>query len=287
MRCSDRVGSARVHDEFGQLKSVVVCLGVNVPAPDDYDGRHPEFSKYVNEPWDPALLVDQQLAFFELLKRYDVELIELTPTTGLPWQMYTRDTGFVVGSTLVYCADRGLPDRAGEIDVLLATLDASMFDKVLAITEGTVEGGDVIVAPDELLVGVSSRTNRAAVDELAQGVDRPVRPLQLGDTVMHLDTRLTLLPNDVALLHPPSFTSTDLAYLASRYDCIEVTEQECASLGTNVFVIGPSTVVVHDGHDRIAEQIGQRSIAVELVPYSEPIALSGSFRCSTMPIRRE
>lgn len=272
-----------VQDEYSQLTDVCVCLGSSVPAYETYRPDHPEFTKYVELPWDADLLVRQQEGFFAVLEKHGATLHRVPPDPALHWQMYTRDAGFVVGDTLYYCAKRGLPDRTGEIDQIQTTLgpDAGKF---VEITEGRIEGGDVVVDNGMAYVGVSARTEPAGAAELGRHVE--VVPLQLGESVMHLDCKLTILPKGLALIYPPVFRPEDVEMLRTRYTLIELTDAECASMASNVFVINPETIVVDPSHDRVIARLREEGLNVEEVPYSEPIALVGSFRCSTMPLRR-
>jgi arginine deiminase len=75
-----------------------------------------------------------------------------------------------------------------------------------------LEGGDVIVvSPDVLAVGLSERTNRLGIDDLATALaGRPGAPRYLlvvelprRRAYMHLDTVFTPIDRDVALVFPP------------------------------------------------------------------------------------
>jgi N-dimethylarginine dimethylaminohydrolase len=103
---------------------------------------------------------------------------------------------------------------------------------------------------------------------------------------MHLDTRVTILPGRSLLIHPGAFLPDDLDILKSQFNMIEVTEAEALAMATNVFVVNPETVVLHSGFDHIAKLIESEGLKVELINYSEPNALLGSFRCATMPLAR-
>lgn len=272
-----------VNDEYSELKDVCVCLGTSVPDHETYEPDHPEFTKYVELPWNRDLFVRQQEAFYAVLEKHGVTLHQVAPNPALLWQTYTRDAGFVVGDTLYYCARRGLPDRKGEIDHVRETLgpDTGPF---VEITDGRIEGGDVLVHDGMAYVGISARTTAAGAAELGRHVE--VAPLMLGTNVMHLDCKMTLLPKGLALIYPPAFQPDDLDRLRKLFRLIAVTEADCISMATNVFVINPETVVVDTSHTRVIARLHEEGLNVEAVDYSEPIALCGSFRCSTMPLRR-
>ncbi len=277
-----------IRSESGPLTDLCVCRGDSIPEAEGYENDHPEFAKYVHTGWDRDLFVRQQDRFFAEMEARGVRLHHVPADPALPWQTYTRDTGFVVGGRLFhYEGERRLPERTGEIDRVKQALDlpAGAF---VPITDGTIEGGDVLVGEGEVWVGISARTSAAGAAELARHLagEVEVRPLQLGEQVMHLDTRMTILPGRRALIHTPTFAPDDLARLAERFTLIPVTDAEAESLGPNVFVVDPETVIVHEGHARIADEIAATGLTPVRVDYSEPVALRGSFRCSTMPLAR-
>ena len=62
----------------------------------------------------------------------------------------------------------GAPTRAGEVAHMAPVL-RGLYDQVMEITgPGSIEGGDILTTVREVLVGLSDRTNRAGVTELAQ-----------------------------------------------------------------------------------------------------------------------
>jgi len=252
-----------------------------VPEPATYEGDHPEFSKYVPTTWDRSLLVSQHGHFVDTLETLGVRVHRVPARRELPWQMYTRDVAFVVGATMFFSRSRGLPDRMGEIDVALHALEP---DDVVEITAGPLEGGDVVVLGGSVFVGLGSRSSRTAAEELGEHVD--VETLHLGSDVMHLDTRMTLLSERHALVHAPSFTEADLRRLRERFELIEITDAECRGLATNVLMIDPETVVLDRRQHRIAGRLRQLGFRPVELDYSEPIAVSGSFRCASMPLAR-
>ena len=104
---------------------------------------------------------------------------------------------------------------------------------------------------------------------------------------MHLDTRLTLLPRDYALIISEAFTDEDLELVKSRYKLLHVLPEEALDLATNVFMVNPETIFSPEHNTRINEMLKKEGFNLEVVDYTEPIALGGSFRCTTMPLVRD
>lgn len=273
-----------VLDETAQLTDLCVCRGTAVPDWAGFRNDHEEFARFPMLRWDRDRLVRQQDAFYELMTRYGVRLHFVPHSDAHPWQMYTRDTAFVIGNRLYFSGQRELPERAGEIDLVRKAVPAIRDEDVVEITSGRIEGGDVLVDGDVSFVGLGTRTAPEAAAELGRHV--PVQPIDLGPNVMHLDTRMTILPGRRLLICREAFAPADLAILGARFRMIPVTEAEALAMGTNVFVVDPETVIVHAGFERIARAIEAEGLRADRLDWSEPNALLGSFRCATMPLAR-
>ena len=271
-----------IHDEFSELKKVVVCYGEQVPFAEEYQTDDPQEKKWGWRSWDKQLLLDQQKIFFEKLSEYDVELIFPETQKGMIWQMYTRDTAFVVQDTLYFSDSRTLKARSGEIEKLRTAI--SSYDPAMMPISNKIEGGDVLNYQGGCFVGISNRTSQEAVTELRTHCK--VKSFFLGDDVMHLDTRLTLLPNNYAIAHLEAFQAEDRNFLNDQFTVIPVTRAEADKLGTNVFIVNPETIFIEASQTRIQNELKLAGFKIEAIPYSEPIALGGSFRCTTLPLQR-
>jgi len=162
----------------------------------------------------------------------------------------------------------------------------SLSNNQLVDLTGDIEGGDVLVKEkNKVIVGRTSRTNNQSISQLGNNVE--VKTFDLGQNVMHLDTRMTLLPNNVVLITVEAFKKEDIENLKKEYKLIIVTEQEAKKLGTNVFIVNPETIFIPTQHKRIADELKKEKFNIELIDYSESINLGGSFRCTTMPLVRE
>lgn len=251
-----------------------------MPEAEGYENDHPEFDQFQMLPWDREKLLRQQQAFYDVMERHNVRLHFVPHSDRHPWQIYTRDTGFVVGDTLYFAEDRQLPERVGEIELIRALLP----DVPMVALPGQIEGGDVMPDGDLVFVGLGTRTTPEAAKALSEHAE--VVPLYLGPTVMHLDTRMTILPGRRALICTEPFQMDDLEMLRRRLRFIEVTPEEARAMASNVFVVDPETVIVHEGFPRIVAALRDEGLRVHAIDWSEPNALLGSFRCATLPLVR-
>jgi arginine deiminase len=152
-------------------------------------------------------------------------LYELPP---LPNWCFQRDPQVVIGSGVAFASMaararhreailaraifRFHPELSGT-PVLFDPLDTSHHGHLFTDPElPRIEGGDLLVlSADTLAVGLSERTNRSAVLHLAQALarreDGPRRLLVVAiprqRAYMHLDTLITPVDRDAALIFPP------------------------------------------------------------------------------------
>jgi dimethylargininase len=139
------------------------------------------------------------------------------------------DSVFVEDPALVFTEGAillrpGAPERAGEVETLRPELEAR-FERVLTIREGHVDGGDVLVTSDAVLIGLSSRTSQKGARSLIAAIEglghrgRIVRPPA---GVLHLKTAATLIDEETIL----TTRACEEAGLFSRYRQIIVSEGE-------------------------------------------------------------
>lgn len=274
-----------ITDEYSPLRDVVVCWGTSIPKCEDYSRDDPEYLKYHERPWDKELLLKQQEGFFKALEKYDIKLHFPEVKPGLIWQMYTRDTAFVVRDQLYYSNLRAFKERNGEMEELMKLIKSLGITTTQELIKGTIEGGDILVDSRGIFVGNGGRTENATIEELLEYEEG--KKLFLGENIMHLDTRLTLLPRDYALIISEAFTDEDLELIKGRYKLLHVLPEEALDLATNVFMVNPETIFSPEHNTRINEMLKKEGFNLEIVDYTEPIALGGSFRCTTMPLVRD
>ena len=146
-------------------------------------------------------------------------------TSLLKWPMpnllFARDCLAVVGETVVVMRPKH-PARSRDGVIARAIgrhaplfSEASLLDVApLGDSEATVEGGDVLVVSDRLvLVGVGIRTNAAGARALAlglaaQGVEVLAVRLPKKRAAMHLDTLFTFVDRDLSLAFMPVLSTS-------------------------------------------------------------------------------
>jgi len=157
---------------------------------------------------DIALMQDQHEAYVRALESLGVAVTLLEADERYPDGCFVEDVAVVTPDCIVITRP-GAPSRRGEgaaIEPLLAA------ERPIARIEapGSVEGGDVIVAGERVLVGLSERTNADGASQLetilsAHGYQVQPVPVAHG---LHLKTDVNWLGGD-RLLVTRGYTSRD------------------------------------------------------------------------------
>jgi N-dimethylarginine dimethylaminohydrolase len=230
----------------------------------------------------------QQLAFKNVLESHGARVI-LEPPIPYSGAQYTRDIGFAVDDTFFVSR---MGTRARQVETAALEPWLNRFSKVARLDAGTIEGGDVILAPGRVLVGLGEATNEAGVAAfkaaLARaGNTREVVPLSFTSRgVIHLDTKFNLVAPNLAVISRHSFEAKSLKWLEQNFQLIDATPKETRAIHINTFGIGNSQVVMEARAERLAKELQNNGVTPILVDYSEITHLPGSFRCTTLPLER-
>ncbi|MBZ5752679.1 dimethylarginine dimethylaminohydrolase family protein [Metabacillus rhizolycopersici] len=269
--------------EYDVLKRVILCQPQYMTIREVINETQEHFK---NEGIHIERALEQHGEFVKTLKNNGIEVILLPYHKKYPEQVFTRDIGFTLGQT-IFVANMATDVRAGEENVLKQWLedeDISYYN-----LEGEIiEGGDVVIDQETIYVGLSNRTNQKAAEQLQLLLNQfNVIPISFKDKYLHLDCVFNVVSPEVALIYPNALTKKDIELFSSRYELIEVSEEEQFQLGTNVLNIGNKKVLSLPVNEKVNKQLRNRGFQVIEVDITEIIKSGGSFRCCTLPILRE
>lgn len=157
----------------------------------EHDGPSPDF----------AALVEEHLAYAEALEEAGVTIFLLDPLDEHPDAIFVEDPALVFPEGAILLRP-GTASRAGETDYLRSPL-AEHFTSLLELGNGHVEGGDVLVTPDLVLIGLSARTDRIgaeALQHLLAQLGRRSQVVAPPTGMLHLKTQATLLDEETMLV---------------------------------------------------------------------------------------
>jgi dimethylargininase len=196
----------------------------------------------------------------------------LPPDERYPDGCFMQDPALVIGN-LAVIGRMGAPSRAGE-EELAADYMAARWPLARIVPPGTLEGGDVLVLPDRVLVGESARTNAAGIEQLRAilaPLGRPVsavpvtRYLHLLSAVEYVGHNLLLATEDYA--GHPAFAGLEV---------LVVPRDEVYAV--NVLAVGDN-VILPAGYPRVAELLRARGFYLFPVPMSQFAAADGGVTC--------
>jgi dimethylargininase len=141
--------------------------------------------------------LEQHQRYCEALADCGLSLTVLPADPRHPDGCFIEDTALVTGRGAIITRP-GAPSRRGETDVIAAAL-AGLFPDLARITApGTVDAGDVCETDGHFLIGLSTRTNEAGAQQLAEhlvdfGYRADILDIRPSRRLLHLKTGIAWL----------------------------------------------------------------------------------------------
>ncbi|HET9588114.1 MAG TPA: arginine deiminase family protein [Anaerolineales bacterium] len=219
----------------------------------------------------------QHREYIQALKALGCEVIELPAETDLPDSVFVEDTAFILPEAAVITRP-GAASRRPETDSIARALEP--YRNLLFIREpATVDGGDVLVLGKDIFVGMSTRSSRAAVDqmnELLAGFGYSAHPVEMHDC-LHLKTAVTRVDERTLLINPSWLESRHFA----GFDCIEIDPAEpfaANCLPVNGEIIFPAVF------PKTLARLAARGYKVRDVQVDELAKAEGAVTCCSLMI---
>lgn len=211
------------------------------------------------------------------LKSTGVSVTELGPLDEFPDSVFIEDAALCLSEVAITMRP-GTPSRIGEA-VVMAPVLADLYGEVVSIEgPGFIDGGDILTTEREILIGTSSRTNSAGIEELRKIVARwnyTVRELETPEGVLHFKTDCSLLDEDT-ILSTKRLAATGCF---KGYNVILAAdgEEACAnSIRFNDLVIMP------DGFPRTEDILQKAGYNLLKIGNSEAAKLDGGMSCLSL-----
>ena len=141
---------------------------------------------------------EQHERYRALLRSLGCEVIDLPADPNHPDCVFVEDTAIVLDDVAVITRP-GAESRRGEVEVIATEL-ARHRPLVRIEAPATIDGGDVLVLGDRIYVGLSTRTNSEALEQLARLTGREVVGVRV-DGALHLKTAITRVSGDTLLVN--------------------------------------------------------------------------------------
>jgi dimethylargininase len=153
-------------------------------------------------------------AYVAALQAAGVTVERLPPLDAFPDSVFVEDPAFVLPEGAIVLKP-GAPTRIGEAGEIAPVL-RRRFARVLELDAGYADGGDVLILPDEILIGLSARTDRAGAERfvaLAAGLGRAARIVETPRGTLHFKTASALIDEETVIATPalaPCFGGYDV-----------------------------------------------------------------------------
>ena len=157
-----------------------------------------ELTHLARTPIDYDRAREQHREYRDLLASLGCSVIELPADAAYPDSVFVEDTAIVLDDIAVITRP-GAESRRGETQAIEEVL--SRYRPVKRIeAPATIDGGDVLVLDEHLYVGITARSNEAALEQLRRLTGREVTGVRV-DGCLHLKSGITRVSRDALLVH--------------------------------------------------------------------------------------
>lgn len=229
--------------------------------------EHPESGSI-----DPSLARQQHAAYGQALQAGGLKVELLEPLEGFPDSVFIEDNAVILDGRAILTSMKAT-SRKGETDFLAETLQSRL--PVVSLRPPVfIDGGDVLQTEDTVFVGLSQRTNKAAIEALQSLTAKTVTPVPVKKG-LHLKTSVSYLGNGVLVIRPSGVETERF----KAFDWIAVADDE--AYAANCLAVG-NHVILPAGFPRLEQQLQKRGLIPLPVAMSEFQKADGGVTCLSL-----
>jgi dimethylargininase len=224
---------------------------------------------------DIDLAIEQHKQYERSLAAQGVRVISLPEQPQMPDAVFVEDP-LVVFDEVAIVTRMGSQSRRAESDSLAEAIAAFRPLRGM-LAPATLEGGDVMRIGRDVFVGLSSRTNAAAIRQLAKEIEvfgYRVRPVEVRGC-LHLKSACCPMGDGKILANKAWLDPVPL----QDYELIEVAADEPGA--ANILRIGDS-VIMPASFPHTREILGREGLRVRTVDISELMKAEAAVTCSSV-----
>lgn len=222
-------------------------------------------------------VVAEHAAYVVALEQAGLAVTVLPPLEEYPDSVFVEDAALVVPEGAIMLRP-GAPSRAGEPVAMRPTID-QCFDTILDLpVGGAVDGGDVLVTPSEVLIGLSARTDQPGAEALAERLAElgySARIVATPSGVLHFKSACSLLDEETVLV-AAALDDAEIFGSLRRLRLPEGEEPAANAVRLN------DTVLVADGYPRTREMIEARGVPTVVLSVSEIAKIDAGLSCMSL-----
>lgn len=238
-----------------------------------------ELTHLDRQPIDLDLARAQHRQYEAALRELGCEVISLPPEPDWPDSVFVEDVALVFDEVAVITRP-GADSRKPEAESIARALQPYRPLRTIA-APGTLDGGDVLCVGRTVYVGLSSRSNLAAVEQL-QGFLTPFGYTVKGVEVtgcLHLKSAVTQVSEDTLLINP---AWVDRA-IFGEMKFVEVAEAE-PSAANAVWIAGAA--IYPAGFPGTQRRLEEQGVPLKIVEATEVAKAEGAVTCCSLIFRR-
>jgi dimethylargininase len=222
-------------------------------------------------------IVAEHGAYVATLRDLGLAVDLLTPLENYPDSVFVEDPALVFPEGAVLLRP-GAPSRAGERDDMRRALSRH-FQRISELGDGeNADGGDVLVTPNMVFIGLSQRTDAAGAAALCahlRGLGRAARLVATPAGILHLKTACALLAPDTILATPAMAASG----IFSGFRLVITPEGEEGA--ANALRLG-DVVLVSDAWPRTIALLRRQGFSVRALALREIAKLDAGLSCMSL-----
>lgn len=219
----------------------------------------------------------QHQGYVQLLKELGCEVLELPAEADLPDSVFVEDTALILPEVAVITRP-GADSRKPETESIARALQP--YRDLLFIREpATVDGGDVLVLDKDIFIGMSTRSNPAALEQmnkLLNGYGYSARGVELRDC-LHLKSAATRVDATTLLIHRNWVDAGTFA----GFDFIDVDPSE--PYAANCLPVS-GTIIFPAAFPKTCAKLKARGYKVRTVQVDELAKAEGAVTCCSLII---
>ncbi len=221
------------------------------------------------------LLRREHVAYVETLSKLGLRVYKLDALEQFPDSVFIEDPAltFEKGAILLR---PGAKTRMGEEIFLKPTL-LTLFDDVQELRVGKVDGGDILLLKNELLIGLSSRTDKngaEALKKLLLRLDIRARIVATPKGVLHLKSDCSILDEETIFATP----KVERSGILKDYKVLVTPNGEAKA--ANLLRVN-NKILISKGYQKTAELLAGK-YDIEIVDVSEVSKLDAGLSCMSL-----
>ena len=222
------------------------------------------------------IIAQEHSNYIKAIKEAGLQIQFLEALEEYPDSIFVEDPALTYKSNVIILNPFD-PSRNGEKNIIENEIK-DLFDNILFVEDGFVEGGDILNINNHFIIGLSNRTNQLGAENLSkilQSLGATVEICKTPDDILHFKSECSVIDDDTILV---SNKMAQLNYLRSNYQLIELPlgeEGAANSLRINDKLLLP------DGFEK-AEEILSKKYTIIKVKVDEIAKVDAGLSCMSL-----